>query len=165
MRRRSVFPLSRIACMRPLIVVALSLLVIGTACSSDSDRSGSSTSTTFDFSGVGSKAVCAELATFSSSYADVVAPSTTPDQLRTRWAALTAGVVKLESEAPPEIRHSLTILRRRIEGITPAFDAAGYVLSAVPQAAREQFQDTAAQSATDKISAYGSQVCGKQTGK
>ncbi len=147
-------------------MVALSLLVIGTACSSDSDTSGSSTtSTTFDFSGVGSKAFCAGLATFSSSYADVVAPTTTPDQLRTRWAALTAGVVKLESEAPPEIRHSLTILRQRIEGITPAFDAAGYVLSAVPQSAREQFQDTAARNATDKISAYGSQVCAPESGK
>jgi hypothetical protein len=164
--RRSVSPLSRSAHARLLIAVALLLLVFVTACSSDdSDKAGSSTSTTFDFSGSGSEAFCAELATFSSSYADVASPQTTPDQLRTRWAALTAGVAKLESEAPSEIRSAITILRERIEGITPAFDAAGYVLSAVPQADRDRFQDTAAQDASDKITAYGAQICEPQSGK
>jgi len=39
------------------------------------------------------------------------------------------------------------------------------VLANVPQADRNRYQDQSAQEASDKISAYGAQVCESQSGK
>lgn len=162
MPEQVIFPFSRRALSIALLV---GIVVFGGACGSDDDGKTASTSTTFEFSGADSAAFCGDLQTFGAKYADVVAPTTTPDQLRTLWAELTAAIAKLEGEAPSEIHEAVTILRARIEGVTPAFEAAGYVLADVPQADRDEFQDPAAQAATDKISAYGTQVCEAQTDK
>jgi len=163
MPEQAIFPSSRRALFGALLV---GILLFGAACGSDDGgKAASSTSTTFTFSGADSAAFCGDLQSFGAKYADVVAPTTTPDQLRTLWAELTAAIATLEGEAPPEIHEAVTILRARIEGVTPAFDAAGYVLANVPQADRDRFQDPAAQDASDKISAYGAQVCEPQTDK
>ena len=164
--KRSRFPLSRIALVCALLVVTVGVAACGSSGSDKSSKSkkNGTTTTTFTFSGDNSTAFCAQLKTFSKTYADVVAPGT-PEELKTRWAALTDGVKQLESAAPDEIKASLTTLRERIEGLTPALEGVGYVLNNVPQADREHFQDAAAQQATDKISAYGTQVCEKRSGK
>ena len=162
--KRSRFPLSRIALLCALLVVSVGVAACGSSSSGKSAKKNGTTTTTFTFSGNDSTAFCVQLKTFSSTYADVVAPGT-PEELKTRWAALTEGVKQLEAAAPSEIKGSLTVLRERIEGLTPALDGVGYVLNNVPQADRERFQDAAAQQATDKISAYGTQVCEKRSGK
>lgn len=162
--KMSSFPFSRSALGCALLVVIVGIAGCGSSDAKKSDKKNGTTTTTFTFSGDGSKPFCAELQTFSTTYADVVTPGT-PAELQTRWTALTAGVAHIEAVAPSEIKDSLTVLHARIEGLTPALAAAGWVLASVPQADRERFQDAAAQRATDKISAYGTQVCEPQSGK
>ncbi len=161
--KRSRFPLSRIALCCALLVVTVGLASCGSSSSGKSAKNGTTT-TTFTFSGDGSAAFCPQLKSFSSTYASVVSPGT-PDELKTRWASLTKGVQQLEGAAPGEIKASLTLLRARIEGLTPALERVGCVIANVPQADRNRFSDDAAQHASDKISAYGAQVCEAQSGK
>ncbi len=167
MSRRSVYPKSRRASVRLLIVVVLTLTVIGTACSDDDKKDAKeTTTTTVTFKGTDSAEFCSQYQQFiATNTTATLDPATVPvDELATRWAASVTALQGMEAAASGEIRPDVEVVAKAIEDLQPALAAVGYDPTKVPEAERKRFQTEAANEASNRVTEYGTQVCGAQNG-
>lgn len=166
--RRSVYPLSRRASVGMLFVVMVTLGAVGTACSGDDGDSASkeTTTTTVTFKGTNSAEFCAQYQQFIATNTTAsLDPATVPvAELATRWAASVTALQGMEATASDEIRSDVATVAKAVEDLQPALAAVGYDPTKVPQAERERFQTAAANEASNRVTEYGTQICGAQNG-
>ena len=150
-----------------LIVAVLTFGAIATACSGDDDgTSKQTTTTTVTFTGANSTDFCARYREFiATNTTATLDPATVPvAELATRWAASVTALEGMEAAASDEIRADVELVTKAIEDLQPALAAVGYDPTKVPEAERKRFQTEAANEASNRVTEYGTQVCGAQNG-
>jgi len=156
---------------RNVLVCALLVVTVGIAgCGSSGDKSAKkngTTTTTFKFSGDDSKEFCKRFETFATTYTSAsLDPASVPvPELAQRWAAAIAGLKNMEVVASSEIKGDVALLRSRIEELQPALAAVGYNPVQLSAADQARLRDKKSAEASDRISAYGTQVCKDNGGK
>jgi hypothetical protein len=171
--RRSVYPLSRRASVGVLLVAMVTLGAFGTACSGDDDKDAKdakdakeTTTTTVTFKGTDSAEFCAQYQQFitTNTSASLDPATVPPEELATRWAASVTALQGMEAAASDEIKADIGTVAKAIEDLQPALAAVGYDPTKVPAAERKRFQTEAANEASNRVTEYGTQVCGAQNG-